>query len=49
MRMFLRAVAWCLDWYIEHFHPRLMLESKLYRVNEVIFDVLAEKELWRTS
>ena len=49
MRMFLHAVTWCINWYIEHCHPRLQLESRLYRVNEIIFDVLAEKELWQTS
>jgi len=49
LKTFLRSVAWSINWYIEHCHPNIRLESKLYRVNEIIFDVLWEKELWQVS
>lgn len=49
MKLFLRFVAWCINCYIEHCRPRFRLECELYRVNEFIFDMLKEKELWQTS
>ena len=47
MRAFLRAIAWLINWYIESRTVPIRLESKLYGVNEAIFEALG-KELWTT-